>query len=40
MRQTSQGACTGIQLAHAVRKASTAAPWTGGATLKTAEEGG
>jgi 2,4-dienoyl-CoA reductase-like NADH-dependent reductase (Old Yellow Enzyme family) len=37
---TSQGACAGIQLAHAGRKASTAAPWTGGATLKTAEEGG
>jgi 2,4-dienoyl-CoA reductase-like NADH-dependent reductase (Old Yellow Enzyme family) len=36
----SQGACAGIQLAHAGRKASTAAPWTGGATLKTAEEGG
>ena len=37
---SSQGACAGIQLAHAGRKASTAAPWTGGATLKTAEEGG
>ncbi|MFC4932969.1 NADH:flavin oxidoreductase/NADH oxidase [Massilia sp. GCM10023247] len=36
----SQGALAGIQLAHAGRKASTAAPWTGGATLKTAEEGG
>ena len=36
----SQGACAGIQLAHAGRKASTAAPWNGGATLKTAEEGG
>jgi 2,4-dienoyl-CoA reductase-like NADH-dependent reductase (Old Yellow Enzyme family) len=36
----SQGACAGIQLAHAGRKASTAAPWTGGATLKTREEGG
>jgi len=35
-----QGACAGIQLAHAGRKASTAAPWTGGATLATAEEGG
>jgi 2,4-dienoyl-CoA reductase-like NADH-dependent reductase (Old Yellow Enzyme family) len=35
-----QGAVAGIQLAHAGRKASTAAPWTGGATLKTAEEGG
>ena len=37
---TSQGACAGIQLAHAGRKASTAAPWTGGATLAKAEEGG
>lgn len=36
----SQGAVAGIQLAHAGRKASTAAPWTGGATLRTAEEGG
>lgn len=36
----SQGACAGIQLAHAGRKASTAARWTGGTTLKTAEEGG
>ena len=36
----SQGAVPGIQLAHAGRKASTAAPWTGGATLKTAGEGG
>jgi len=36
----SQGAIAGIQLAHAGRKASTAAPWTGGATLKTREEGG
>jgi 2,4-dienoyl-CoA reductase-like NADH-dependent reductase (Old Yellow Enzyme family) len=36
----SQGAVAGIQLAHAGRKASTAAPWTGGATLKTAGEGG
>ena len=35
----SQGAIAGIQLAHAGRKASTAAPWTGGATLKTREEG-
>lgn len=35
-----QGAVAGIQLAHAGRKASTAAPWTGGATLKTPEEGG
>lgn len=36
----SQGALAGIQLAHAGRKASTAAPWAGGATLKTAGEGG
>lgn len=36
----SQGAVAGIQLAHAGRKASTAAPWTGGATLKTTAEGG
>jgi len=36
----SQGAVAGIQLAHAGRKASTAAAWTGGATLKTAGEGG
>lgn len=36
----SQGAVAGIQLAHAGRKASTAAPWTGGAALKTAAEGG
>jgi 2,4-dienoyl-CoA reductase-like NADH-dependent reductase (Old Yellow Enzyme family) len=36
----SQGAVAGIQLAHAGRKASTAAPWDGGATLKTAAEGG
>jgi 2,4-dienoyl-CoA reductase-like NADH-dependent reductase (Old Yellow Enzyme family) len=36
----SQGAVAGIQLAHAGRKASTAAPWTGGATLKTSAEGG
>ena len=36
----SQGACAGIRLAHAGRKAGTAAPWTGGATLKTREEGG
>ncbi|VXB75203.1 NADH:flavin oxidoreductase/NADH oxidase [Massilia sp. 9I] len=36
----SQGAIAGIQLAHAGRKASTAAPWTGGETLKTEEEGG
>jgi 2,4-dienoyl-CoA reductase-like NADH-dependent reductase (Old Yellow Enzyme family) len=36
----SQGAVAGIQLAHAGRKASTAAPWLGGATLKTSAEGG
>jgi 2,4-dienoyl-CoA reductase-like NADH-dependent reductase (Old Yellow Enzyme family) len=36
----SQGAVAGIQLAHAGRKASTAAPWEGGATLKTSAEGG
>ncbi|MCC2974368.1 NADH:flavin oxidoreductase/NADH oxidase [Massilia sp. IC2-476] len=36
----SQGAIASIQLAHAGRKAITAAPWTGGATLKTAGEGG
>jgi 2,4-dienoyl-CoA reductase-like NADH-dependent reductase (Old Yellow Enzyme family) len=36
----SQGAVAGIQIAHAGRKASTAAPWKGGATLKTAAEGG
>ena len=36
----SQGAVAGIQLAHAGRKASTAAPWNGGATLKTSAEGG
>jgi 2,4-dienoyl-CoA reductase-like NADH-dependent reductase (Old Yellow Enzyme family) len=36
----SQGAVAGIQLAHAGRKASTAAPWSGGAALKTAAEGG
>lgn len=35
-----QGAIAGIQLAHAGRKASTAPPWTGGATLKTSAEGG
>jgi len=29
-----QGAVAGIQIAHAGRKASTAAPWLGGATLK------
>jgi len=36
----SQGAVAGIQLAHAGRKASTAAPWTGGATLATPGQGG
>ncbi|MDB5349647.1 MAG: namA 2 [Planctomycetota bacterium] len=36
----SQGAVAGIQLAHAGRKASCAPPWTGGARLKTAEQGG
>jgi 2,4-dienoyl-CoA reductase-like NADH-dependent reductase (Old Yellow Enzyme family) len=36
----SQDAVAGIQLAHAGRKASTAAPWAGGAALKTAAEGG
>jgi 2,4-dienoyl-CoA reductase-like NADH-dependent reductase (Old Yellow Enzyme family) len=36
----SQGAVAGIQLAHAGRKASTAAPWLGGAALNTAGEGG
>ena len=36
----SQGAVAGIQLAHAGRKASCAPPWTGGAALRTAEEGG
>ncbi len=36
----SQGTVPGIQLAHAGRKASCAAPWTGGARLRTAEEGG
>jgi 2,4-dienoyl-CoA reductase-like NADH-dependent reductase (Old Yellow Enzyme family) len=36
----SQGAVAGIQLAHAGRKASTAAPRAGGAALKTAGEGG
>ena len=37
---TSQGAVPGIQLAHAGRKASCDLPWTGGAALKTAAEGG
>ncbi len=36
----SQGSLAGIQLAHAGRKASTAAPWAGGATLRTSGEGG
>lgn len=36
----SQGAVAGIQLAHAGRKASCEPPWKGGASLKTAEEGG
>src|SRR3954451_20867875 len=36
----SQGAVAGIQLAHAGRKASTDVPWTGGAGLKTPEQGG
>jgi 2,4-dienoyl-CoA reductase-like NADH-dependent reductase (Old Yellow Enzyme family) len=35
-----QGAVPGIQLAHAGRKASCAVPWEGGASLKTAAEGG
>jgi 2,4-dienoyl-CoA reductase-like NADH-dependent reductase (Old Yellow Enzyme family) len=35
-----QGAIAGIQLAHAGRKASTARPWEGGGTLKTAAAGG
>ena len=35
-----QGAAPGIQLAHAGRKASCAAPWQGGASLKTTAEGG
>ena len=34
------GAVPGIQLAHAGRKASCAVPWRGGASLKTAAEGG
>ena len=34
------GAVAGIQLAHAGRKASSAVPWEGGASLKTAAEGG
>jgi 2,4-dienoyl-CoA reductase-like NADH-dependent reductase (Old Yellow Enzyme family) len=36
----SAGAAPGIQLAHAGRKASREVPWKGGASLKTAEEGG
>ena len=35
-----QGAIAGIQLAHAGRKASCDLPWRGGASLKTAEQGG
>jgi 2,4-dienoyl-CoA reductase-like NADH-dependent reductase (Old Yellow Enzyme family) len=35
-----QGAAPGIQLAHAGRKASCDVPWKGGASLKTAAEGG
>jgi 2,4-dienoyl-CoA reductase-like NADH-dependent reductase (Old Yellow Enzyme family) len=35
-----EGAVPGIQLAHAGRKASCAVPWQGGASLKTATEGG
>lgn len=35
-----QGAVAGIQLAHAGRKASCDAPWKGGASLKTSDEGG
>ncbi|MFD0920920.1 NADH:flavin oxidoreductase/NADH oxidase [Saccharopolyspora rosea] len=34
-----QGAATGIQLAHAGRKASTAAPWEGGASVPESEGG-
>jgi 2,4-dienoyl-CoA reductase-like NADH-dependent reductase (Old Yellow Enzyme family) len=36
----SQGACTGIQLAHAGRKASVAIPWDGGAALAPNAPGG
>jgi 2,4-dienoyl-CoA reductase-like NADH-dependent reductase (Old Yellow Enzyme family) len=36
----SQGAVAGIQLAHAGRKASCQAPWEGGASLKSPQEGG
>jgi 2,4-dienoyl-CoA reductase-like NADH-dependent reductase (Old Yellow Enzyme family) len=35
----SQGTVPGIQLAHAGRKASCAPPWTGGARLKSPEQG-
>ena len=35
-----QGAVSGIQLAHAGRKASCDTPWAGGDSLKTAAEGG
>ncbi len=35
-----QGAASGIQLAHAGRKASCAVPWKGGAQIKTSEPGG
>ena len=35
-----QGGIPGIQLAHAGRKASCDAPWTGGSSLKTPAEGG
>jgi 2,4-dienoyl-CoA reductase-like NADH-dependent reductase (Old Yellow Enzyme family) len=34
-----QGAVAGIQLAHAGRKASTAAPWTGGKPVSVADGG-
>jgi 2,4-dienoyl-CoA reductase-like NADH-dependent reductase (Old Yellow Enzyme family) len=34
-----QGAVPGMQLAHAGRKASTAAPWEGGVALKESEQG-
>jgi 2,4-dienoyl-CoA reductase-like NADH-dependent reductase (Old Yellow Enzyme family) len=36
----SQGAVPAIQLAHAGRKASCEPPWTGGASLKSPEQGG
>jgi 2,4-dienoyl-CoA reductase-like NADH-dependent reductase (Old Yellow Enzyme family) len=36
---SAQGAVPGIQLAHAGRKASTAAPWTGGAPVARADGG-